>query len=62
MLHIRNLTIKYGNLLAVKDVTIQVGASEIVALVGPNGAGKTSVARGIVGLTPATTGDRKSVV
>lgn len=56
MLCIRNLTIKYGTFLAVRDVSLQVGASEIVALVGPNGAGKTSVARAIVGLTPATTG------
>ena len=54
MLRINKLTVKYGNLLAVKGATIHVGASEIVAVVGPNGAGKTSLAKGIVGLTSAS--------
>ena len=41
LLEARNLHIGYGDAPAVWDVSLDVGAGEIVAVIGPNGAGKT---------------------
>ncbi|MHC5021190.1 MAG: ABC transporter ATP-binding protein [Planctomycetota bacterium] len=49
-LAIHNVSRAYGALLAVDDVSFQVGAGQVVGLVGPNGAGKTTVMRCMVGL------------
>ena len=46
----------YGDLTAVRDVTLAVEAGEIVALVGSNGAGKTTTLRAISGLVPLRRG------
>jgi branched-chain amino acid transport system ATP-binding protein len=46
----RALDVGYGNVLAVRRMSLQVAHGEIVALLGPNGAGKTSTLRGITGL------------
>src|SRR5262249_19900717 len=46
----------YGDLVAVSDVTLEVRAGEMVALVGANGAGKTTTLRAISGLLPARRG------
>ena len=54
MLVVNDLHVRYGGVAAVKGVSLEVGAGEIVAMIGPNGAGKTSVLRAISGLvTPA---------
>jgi branched-chain amino acid transport system ATP-binding protein len=50
MLEVRNLAADYGDVRAVWDVSLEVGAGEIVALIGPNGAGKTTLMRCISGL------------
>jgi len=50
MLEVRDLTVRYGAVEAVRDVTLSVGAGDVVALLGPNGAGKTSTLRAITGL------------
>jgi len=48
-----NLSIQYGELEAVRDVSFTVGRGEIVGLVGPNGAGKTSIVETVAGLRTA---------
>lgn len=50
MLAIRDLEVHYGPVLAVRGITLNVVAGEVVALIGPNGAGKTSTLRAISGL------------
>ncbi len=46
---LENLDVRHGQLRAVKDVSISIGKSEIVALVGANGAGKSTLLRAIAG-------------
>lgn len=50
MLEISNLFHRFGQLVAVDQITIQVGKGEIVGLVGRNGAGKTTTMRAIMGI------------
>ncbi len=50
MLVARDLTIRYGSITAVRSVTVEVGAGEVVGLIGPNGAGKTTLISTIAGL------------
>jgi ABC-2 type transport system ATP-binding protein len=46
----------YGRRMAVRDVTLSVGAAEVVGLVGPNGAGKTTLLRVLAGLVRLSSG------
>jgi branched-chain amino acid transport system ATP-binding protein len=50
MLKVEGLHVSYGKIAAVRDVSIEVGEGEIVALIGPNGAGKSTLLKTIVGL------------
>lgn len=50
LIHIDDLTIKFGGLVAVSQVSFQVDKGEIYALIGPNGAGKTTILNLINGL------------
>ena len=52
LLSIRDLTISYGNIMAVKGISFDVYEGEIVTLIGANGAGKSSTLRGVSGLIP----------
>lgn len=51
-----DLSVRYGSIHAVSDVTFDVGAGEVVALVGANGAGKTSTIGALVGVLRPSTG------
>jgi branched-chain amino acid transport system ATP-binding protein len=56
MLELENLSVRYGGIVAVRDVSLRVDTGEIVALLGANGAGKSSTLRAIVGLAPISGG------
>lgn len=51
VLHVEGLTVAHGGLVAVDDVTLDVGANQIVGLIGPNGAGKTTFIDTLTGFT-----------
>lgn len=56
MLEIENLSVHYGMIQAVHDVSFHVEKGEIVSLIGANGAGKTTILRTISGLTRSSKG------
>jgi ABC-2 type transport system ATP-binding protein len=56
MIDVRNLTKRYGDLVAVDQVSFTAHKGEIVGFLGPNGAGKTTTMRIITGFLPATSG------
>ena len=55
-LEVRNLVVRYGDLVGVADVSLQVPQGGVVALIGSNGAGKTTTLSAIAGLVPASGG------
>lgn len=57
MLRINKLTVRYGGIVALRDVSIEVRQGESVLLVGANGAGKSSLINAVMGLVPIDTGD-----
>ena len=56
MLHIENLQVYYGAIIAIKGISFEVEQGEIIALIGANGAGKTTILHTISGLVPAKSG------
>jgi branched-chain amino acid transport system ATP-binding protein len=50
MLQLDGITTKYGEITAVRDLSLTVGVGELVVLIGPNGAGKTTTLNTILGL------------
>jgi branched-chain amino acid transport system ATP-binding protein len=56
ILRIDHLTMRFGGLVAVDDLSFEVGKGEITALIGPNGAGKTTVFNCITGFYKPTEG------
>ncbi|WP_148598573.1 sulfate/molybdate ABC transporter ATP-binding protein [Aquisphaera giovannonii] len=55
-IEVRNLSKRYGTFQAVKDVSFEVPAGQLVALLGPSGSGKSTILRMIAGLETADTG------
>lgn len=55
----RNLTRRYGDFVAVDDLTFGVAAGEIYGLLGPNGAGKTTTILMLLGLSEPTSGEAR---
>jgi branched-chain amino acid transport system ATP-binding protein len=56
MLAVDRIDTFYGETQVLFDVSLKVGAGEVVALLGPNGAGKTTLLRSVLGLTPPRKG------
>jgi branched-chain amino acid transport system ATP-binding protein len=54
---VSRLSVRYGQALAVRDVSIDVRKGEVVGIIGPNGAGKTSLLRAISGLVRPASGE-----
>ena len=50
-LDVRNLTVRFGAVVAVEDVSLSVSPGQIVGLIGPNGAGKTTLIDAVTGFT-----------
>ena len=57
MLEIKNLTVNYGAITALRGISFQVGSGDIVTLIGANGAGKTTALRAISGLLKTQGGE-----
>jgi branched-chain amino acid transport system ATP-binding protein len=56
LLEVRDIHTYYGNIEALKGISLEVREGEIVTLIGSNGAGKSTTLRSISGLTPPRTG------
>lgn len=57
MLTLKNIVTYYGNICALKGISLDVKKGEIVTIIGGNGAGKTTTLKTICGLVPATSGE-----
>jgi len=55
-LRLEQVRVQYGSRRAVDDVTLHVGAGEVVAVLGPSGCGKSSLLRAVAGLEPLASG------
>lgn len=53
LLHVKNLSVHYGGIVAVEGLSFELKAGERVALIGANGAGKSSTLKALVGLVRA---------
>jgi len=56
MLTIRDVTVRYGDLVAVDDVTLSLPTGEVLAVLGPSGCGKSTLLRAVAGLEPLARG------
>jgi branched-chain amino acid transport system ATP-binding protein len=57
VLELDKLTVRYGGVVAVRGLELQVRGGEIVGLIGPNGAGKSTTLHAIMGSVPIDGGD-----
>lgn len=57
ILRIENLSVSYGNIKALKGISLRIEVGEVVSLIGANGAGKTTTLQTISGLLPIGDGD-----
>ncbi|MGJ4843336.1 ABC transporter ATP-binding protein [Leifsonia sp. Le1] len=57
LVEVKNLTVKFGGLLALDDVSFDIKRGEILGLIGPNGAGKTTCFNAMTGVYKPTSGD-----
>jgi ABC-2 type transport system ATP-binding protein len=56
LIQVRGVTKRYGEREALRDVSFEAGAGEMVAVIGPNGAGKTTLLSILAGVQPPTAG------
>ena len=57
MLKVENISVAYGQITAVREVSLTVNDGEIITIIGSNGAGKTSLLNAISGVVPLKSGD-----
>ena len=57
MIKIKNLTKKFGDFTAVRNINLTVEEGEFFSVIGPNGSGKTTIIKNILGLLHPTEGD-----
>ena len=57
MLKLKNVQTFYGNIQALKDVSIEISEGEIITLIGANGAGKTTTLMAVCGIVPPRSGE-----
>ncbi len=57
MLEVKNLTVNYGAICALRGISLEVKQGEIVTLIGANGAGKTTTLRAISGMVKPASGE-----
>ncbi len=60
LLEVQNLTVYYGTVQALNNISVFVNEGEIVAMIGPNGSGKSTALNAICGVLRAVGGDIKS--
>ncbi len=56
VLHVENITMQFGGVVAINNLSMEINKGEIVALIGPNGAGKTTAFNCITGVYEPTNG------
>ena len=57
MLEVKNIRTYYGNIQAIKGISLEISEGEIITLIGANGAGKTTTLMSISGIVPPKSGD-----
>lgn len=57
LFQVRDLSVTYGSIIAVKSASLMVERGELVCLIGANGAGKTTTLKALAGMLPADCGD-----
>lgn len=57
LLEIKNVSVQFGGLKALSDISLSVGEGEMIGLIGPNGAGKTTLFNAITGVVSPTGGE-----
>ena len=57
LLSVRNLSVRFGGLLAIESLSLEVREGEVLSLIGPNGAGKTTAFNAISGYLKPTGGE-----
>ena len=56
MLEVKDLSVYYGGIQALKGISFEVEEGDVIALIGANGAGKTTTLHALTGLIPVKSG------